>query len=89
MANNKNIPIESLPKTGVLTAGNVLYGTLSVFKGNYEPYTGPYDIIPGFDGITIATANRYLFSDIEIKPIQVESVSNSSGGRTVFIGGII
>lgn len=84
-----NISIEELPKTGVLTAGNVLYGTLSLFKGNYEPYTGSYSILPDFEGITIATANKYLYNDIYIQPIKVESVSNTSGGRTVYIGGII
>jgi hypothetical protein len=74
---------------GDLKAGGTLHGVLSMFKGDYEPYTGPYDISPNFEGITIATANRYLSNNITILPIQVDSVSNTSGGRTVFIGGII
>lgn len=96
---SNNILIDSLPKSGevahccnlsgILMAENVLSGTLSLFKGNYEPYTGQYSISPDFEGITISTANKYLYNDISIEPIQVESVSNISGGRTVFIGGII
>lgn len=52
-------------------------------------YTGQTVVDPDFVGITLPTANKTVISDIRVNPIEVESVSNLSGGRTVYIGGII
>lgn len=52
-------------------------------------YTGATVVEPDFNGITLQTANKTLVSNVTVKPIKVESVSNLSGGRTVYIGGII
>lgn len=51
-------------------------------------YTGQTEVNPDFVGVTLETARKLLTDDIIVKPIQVESVSNLSGGRTVYIGGI-
>ncbi len=51
-------------------------------------YTGQTEVNPDFVGTTLETAHKLLTDDIVVKPIQVESVSNLSGGRTVYIGGI-
>lgn len=51
-------------------------------------YTGQTEVSPDFVGTTLETARKLLTDDIVVKPIQVESVSNLSGGRTVYIGGI-
>jgi len=40
-------------------------------------------------GLTLNTAHKVVNKDITINPIQVETVSNMSGGSTVYIGGII
>lgn len=54
-----------------------------------DVYEGQTRVEPDFDGVTLETDHKYLLSDITVNPIQVESVSNTSGGRTVYIGGII
>ena len=52
-------------------------------------YTGVTEVDPDFNGVTLQTANKVLVNNITVNPIEVESVSNLSGGRTVYIGGII
>lgn len=52
-------------------------------------YTGVTEVDPDFDGVTLQTANKVLVNNITVNPIKVEYVSNLSGGRTVYIGGII
>lgn len=52
-------------------------------------YTGVTEVDPDFDGVTLQTADKVLVNNITVNPIKVESVSNLSGGRTVYIGGII
>lgn len=54
-----------------------------------DVYEGQTRVYPDFDGVTLETDHKYLLSDITVNPIQVESVSNTSGGKTVYIGGII
>ena len=74
---------------GRLTADAEVTGTVTVFDGDYPPYTGEYEVDPLFDTQTLDTANRYLTDDVTVNPIKVESVSNLSGGVTVYIGGVI
>lgn len=64
-------------------------GGLSMFAGDYQPYTGEYTVNPDFDGRTLDTANKYMSDNLVVEPIQVESVSNLGGGKTIYIGGII
>ena len=52
-------------------------------------YEGEYEVEPDFAEQTLPTKNKTLVKDITVNPIQVESVSNIQGGRTVYIGGII
>lgn len=54
-----------------------------------DMYDGAYEVDPDFDGVVLPTASKTLTRNISVNPIQVESVSNLSGGRTVYIGGII
>ena len=54
-----------------------------------DVYEGITDITPNFEGLTLRTSHKIIADDITVKPIQVENVSNTSGGLTVFIGGII
>ena len=52
-----------------------------------DPYTGDYVVDPSFVKSTLPTKDKLLFEDVTINPIEVARVSNSSGGKTVFIGG--
>lgn len=66
--------------------------TFSLSAPNYfEPdvYTGETVVDPDFVGKVLNTRQKLLTSDISVNPIQVEEVSNISGGVTVYIGGII
>lgn len=52
----------------------------------YPMYEGPYDATPTVDGLKLATKRRSMSKDVNIEPIPIGSVSNTSGGRTVTIG---
>ena len=52
-------------------------------------YTGETVVNPDFVGKVLNTKRKLVTSDISVNPIQVEEVSNTSGGVTVYIGGII
>ena len=52
-------------------------------------YTGETTVNPDFIGRVLQTAQKTVMNNIVVNPIQVESVSNIQGGRTVYIGGII
>lgn len=54
-----------------------------------DVYDGQTRVEPNFDGVTLETNHKYLLNDIIVNPIQVQSVSNLSGGKTIYIGGII
>lgn len=53
-----------------------------------DPYAGEYEVDPDFTGHTLPTKNKLLLENVVVKPIEVASVSNTSGGKTVYIGGI-
>lgn len=63
--------------------------TVIQYVGESNPYTGSYIIDPDFEGQVLQTRQKYMTDNVTVNPIQVESVSNTSGGRTVYIGGII
>lgn len=66
------------------------YGIVTkVVQHDLPVYTGETTVDPDFDGTVLMTANKVVNQNITINPIQVESVSNPAGGRTVYIGGII
>lgn len=52
-------------------------------------YNGITDVTPDFDSLVLKTSHKIVTKNIVVNPIQVEKVSNLSGGITVFIGGII
>lgn len=54
-----------------------------------DTYTGEMVVTPDFYGTTLGTAHKLVTDNITVNPIQVENVSNLSGGITVYIGGII
>lgn len=73
-----NIPVDG-------EAGTVI----KVTEYDAPTYQGQTEVTPDFEGTVLETARKIVLSDITVNPIQVESVSNPTGGRTVYIGGII
>lgn len=53
-----------------------------------DPYLGEYEVTPSFEQQTLATSNKYMSDDVTVYAIEVSTVSNPSGGNTVYIGGI-
>lgn len=51
-----------------------------------EFYTGDYTVIPKVEAQSLQTAQKFLTDDVTIKSIPYYDVSNTVGGRTVFIG---
>ncbi len=72
----------------VATDGEPL-NLIKVVERDAPTYTGQTVVDPDFESIVLETAHKIVLSDITVNPIQVESVSNPQGGRTVYIGGII
>lgn len=76
--------------TGTLASTESISGTLTIPTYiDVDLYEGDYTVSPDFEGVTLETTNKTLTDDITVSPIQVETVSNTSGGNTVYIGGII
>ena len=74
-----------LPSTLTATVSAKIVGGSS----SYETYRGDYTVDPDFDGITLETRGKVMRDDVTVKPIEVARVSNTQGGKTVYIGGII
>lgn len=53
-----------------------------------EPYEGEYEVQPSFEVQTLPTAHKLLANNLTVDAIEVSTVSNLSGGNTVYIGGI-
>ena len=53
-----------------------------------DSYTGAYNVKPDFNGTILETENKIMTDDVTVEPIEVARVSNTSGGTTVYIGGI-
>ena len=54
-----------------------------------DVYHGAYTAIPTFEQQVFATRGRLMQDDFGVTAIEVSSVSNPSGGNTIYIGGII
>ena len=83
--------------TAQLTVKFALYDSFAVDFGtiheisdsDIEVYRGSYFVDPDFTEHVLATKNKTLTDNVSVKAIEVQRVSNTSGGRTVYIGGII
>ena len=52
-------------------------------------YDGEYTVNPMFIAQTLETADKVMDADLTVNAIEVSRTSNPSGGKTVYIGGII
>lgn len=77
---------------GELNLKAEIYGDVGevivVTEHDLPAYTGQTIVNPDFVDIILPTANKVLAQNITVKPIEVQMVSNLSGGKTVYIGGI-
>lgn len=76
--------------TGSLSSPVTISGELLIpTYVDVDIYDGIYTVSPDFVGHTLQTANKMLTQNVVVESIRVETVSNLSGGNTVYIGGII
>lgn len=68
---------------------DVIKEALNISIGDLPTYRGQTVVDPDFIGVRLLTRNTSVYSDIDVNAIQVDTVSNPSGGDTVYIGGII
>lgn len=66
------------------------FGALyEISPADTEVYRGAYSVEPDFTEQVLATKNKMLIDDVTVNAIEVQRVSNTSGGKTVYIGGVI
>lgn len=58
-----------------------------IIGGNAEEYNGSYEVTPKLEEQTLQTAKKVMREDVTIKEIPIFTVTNSSGGNTIIIGG--
>lgn len=75
--------------TGAIFKRASISGALTIpVYVDVDIYSGNYEVTPDFTGQVLPTANKALTNDVTVKPIEVQVTSNTSGGKTVYIGGI-
>lgn len=82
----------NITMSGSLSVVDKLEGQMSVpdkLKDDFDIYTGEYAVNPSFNKQILNTKNKVMTEDVEIERITVSVTSNTSGGNTVYIGGII
>ena len=52
-------------------------------NGRLPDYEGATSVLPSFETQILPTKEKSLRTDIEVEPIRVTTVSNSSGGKTI------
>ena len=78
------VEFDILPQTFQTDFGDVQ--TITKYVGG-DIYTGSYAIVPKIKAQTIPTKDKVMIDDVKIEKIPITTVSNSSGGNTVIIGG--
>ena len=78
--------------SGALSSIQGLEGTLATDVVIVRPipeYDGEYIVDPSFDEQILETKDQRMTDDVTVNAIMVNTVSNPSGGNTVYIGGLI
>lgn len=76
--------------SGVLRNRVKFTGRLTVIAdtGDYELYTGPYEVTPKVNTAQVLqTTNKILKDDVRVLEIPYYEVSNEYNGTTIIIGG--
>lgn len=73
----------------ILQHFDIDFGTLhEIPPSDIEVYDGAYTVDPDFERHVLGTKSKLMRDDVTIEPIEVQRVSNTAGGRTVYIGGL-
>ena len=83
MINRLAVDFELDPSTMEVYFGEI------VPTGDLPAYTGAYNADPKFEAQKLATNGKKMRDDVTVEAIEVQRVSNTSGGKTVYIGGLI
>lgn len=83
MINRLAVDFELDPSTMEVYFGEI------VPTGDLPAYTGAYNVDPKFEAQKLATNGKKMLDDVTVEAIEVQRVSNTSGGKTVYIGGLI
>ena len=70
----------------IVQAVHSIVGTITM-PAEYSEYKGDYRVVPSFDEQVLHTNSLVLKDDVVVEPISIKRVSNSSGGKTIIIGG--
>ena len=74
----------------ILQHFDIDFGTLhEIPPSDIEVYDGAYTVDPDFERHVLGTKSKLMRDDVTVNAIEVQRVSNASGGRTVYIGGLI
>lgn len=58
--------------------------------GDIPLYQGPYEVDPKVEQtVVLSTKGKRMKENVVVDPIEITRVSNTAGGTTVYIGGII
>ncbi len=58
--------------------------------GDIPLYQGPYEVEPKVEeSVVLSTKGKRMRENVVVDPIEITRVSNTAGGTTVYIGGII
>lgn len=77
---NKTVSMSIQNKTVSMTVQPAMY------VGSYgQIYDGSYTIVPRVEEQYMETKNKYMMDDVKINSIPFFSVSNQTGGNTVYI----
>ena len=50
-----------------------------------DVFSGPYSVVPKVNAQMLNTADKYMAKDVSVDAVPFYSVSNQSGGNTVYI----
>ncbi len=74
----------------ILQYFDIDFGTLhEVAPSDIDTYDGEYTVDPDFTQQVLRTKSKLMNENVTVNAIEVQRVSNASGGRTVYIGGLI
>ena len=60
---------------------------VDIFQVQGEEYSGSYEVTPKLKEQILQTSEKVMREDLKIKEIPITTVTNSSGGNTIIIGG--
>lgn len=70
--------------------GELSGSIMNYISSDIAAYKGPYQVVPELDNdITLETKDKKMNDNVTVGKIPLYETSNISGGKTVYIGGLI